>query len=257
MTNNSTNNSFGKFVWFEYVSKQAPKAQGFFGELFGWKKQDVPMPGGDYTMIALGDRTIGGYLDTPEGVPTQAHWLTHLRVANADAAAAKVKSLGGTIMKEPFKVGEFGTMAIAIDPHGGAFALWQPAKTEPDAAPSDHAFCWNELYSKDPAASVAFYSAVGGFTVKQQDMPGMGAYYVLEAGGQPRAGIMASPMPQAPHAWLPYVAVANADATADKAKRLGATSLVPPTDIPGVGRFSIIVDPQGATIGILQAEAQG
>jgi predicted enzyme related to lactoylglutathione lyase len=249
-----TNNSFGKFVWFEYVSKQAPKAQGFFGELFGWSKQNVPMPGGDYTMIALGERTIGGYLDTPAGVPAQAHWLTHLRVGSATEAAAKVKALGGTIMKEPFKVGEFGTMAVALDPHGGAFALWQPTKTEPDAAPSDHAFCWNELTSKDPAASAAFYSAVGGFTVTSMEMPEMGTYHVLEAGGQPRAGIMASPMPNAPHAWLPYVAVASADATAEKAKRLGATPIVRPNDVPGVGRFAIFADPQGAPIGILQGE---
>ena len=249
-----TNNSTGKFVWFEYVSKQAPKAQGFFGELFGWSKQNVPMPGGDYTMIVLGERTIGGYLDTPSGVPERAHWLSHLRVDRAADAAAKVESLGGKIMKEPFKVGEFGTMAVALDPHGGAFALWQPKKTEPDAAEAEGAFCWNELYSKDPAASVAFYSAVGGFTAKIQDMPGLGAYHVLEAGGQPRAGVLAPPMPQAPHAWLPYVAVGSADATTEKAKRLGATVMVPPTSVPGVGRFAIVADPQGAAIGLLQGE---
>ncbi len=250
-----TNSNTGKFVWFEYISKaQAPKAQGFFGELFGWGKKNVPMPGGDYTMIALGERTIGGYLETPEGVPPNAHWLTHLQVASASEAAAKVTALGGTIMKDPFKVGEFGTMAVALDPHGGAFALWQPAKVEPDAAQASGAFCWNELYSKDPAASVAFYSAIGGFTSKVQEMPGMGSYYVLEAGGRPRAGILAPPMPQAPHAWLPYVAVANADATADRAKRLGATLHVPPTTVPGVGRFAILADPQSASIGILQGE---
>jgi len=190
-----TNNNTGKFVWFEYISKaQAPKAQGFFGELFGWGKKNVPMPGGDYTMIALGERTIGGYLE------------------------------------------------------------WQPAKVEPESAQAAGAFCWNELYSKDPAASVAFYSAIGGFTSKVQEMPGMGSYYMLESGGQPRAGILAPPMPQAPHAWLPYVAVANADASAERAKRLGATLHVPPTTIPGVGRFAIVADPQGASIGILQGQ---
>ena len=83
----------------------------------------------------------------------------------------------------------------------------------------------------------------------------MGTYYTLEAGGKPRAGVLAKPMPQAPHAWLPYVAVANADATVDKAKRLGATPIVPPTDIPTVGRFSILVDPNGAALGILQGES--
>jgi predicted enzyme related to lactoylglutathione lyase len=63
---------------------------------------------------------------------------------------------------------------------------------------------------------------------------------------------MAQPMPEAPHLWLPYVQVASADQTADKARRLGATIAVPPTQIPNVGRFAILVDAQGAGTGILQ-----
>jgi predicted enzyme related to lactoylglutathione lyase len=238
------------FVWFEYVSNDAPKAQGFFGELFGWTKQNVPMSGGDYTMIAAGGKTVGGYLAPPPGVPPQAHWLTHLQVASAQDTAAQVKRLGGKVMKEPFKVGEHGTMAVVIDPQGGALALWQPAKAEPSPAPENGHFIWNELFSTDPVASVAFYGAIGGFTDKAMEMPGMGTYHVLESEGQPRAGV--TKMSGAPHAWLPYVQVASTDATAEKAKRLGATLIVPPTDIPNVGRFSIFADPQGATLGILQ-----
>jgi len=60
-----TTNSSGKFVWFEYISTQAPKAQGFFGELFGWSKRNVPMPGGDYTMIALGGGRMPSFVDLP------------------------------------------------------------------------------------------------------------------------------------------------------------------------------------------------
>ncbi|MBA3502374.1 MAG: VOC family protein, partial [Deltaproteobacteria bacterium] len=77
-------------------------------------------------------------------------------------------------------------------------------------------------------------------------------YHVLEAGGQPRAGVMAKGMPQQPHAWLPYIQVASADKTAEKAKKLGGTIIVPPTDIPNVGRFSILTDTLGGAIGILQ-----
>jgi predicted enzyme related to lactoylglutathione lyase len=242
----------GKFCWFEYVSKDAQKAQGFFGELFNWGVQKVPMPDGAYDMISVGDRTIGGYLPTPEGVPPQAHWLTHLQVADARATAKQVESLGGKIMKQPFQVGEFGTMAVAIDPHGAAFALWQPAKAEPEPAPADNTFCWNELASVAPEKSVAFYTAIGGTTSKGQDMGPMGTYHVLSTGETPRAGIMKQMMPEQPHAWLPYVAVANADATAEKAKKLGGQVIVPPTDIPGVGRFAVLLDTQGAALGILK-----
>jgi uncharacterized protein len=239
----------GSFVWFEYAAKETSKAQGFFGELFGWGIQKVPMPQGEYTMIAAGDRTIGGYL--PDGAP-QARWLTHLRVQDARAVAGKIASLGGKVLEQAVKIGDFGTMAIVTDPHGASFALWQPAKLEELPQPTTGTFVWNELFSADPAASVAFYTAIGGFEEEKMEMPGMGTYHLLKSGGVPRAGIMKQMMPGQPHAWLPYVQVANADASADKAKRLGATLIVPPTDIPNVGRFSIFADPQGAALGILQ-----
>ena len=241
-----------KFVWFEYVSKDIAKAQGFFGELFNWGVKRVPRPGGEYAMISVGERTIGGYQVTPDGAPPEAHWLTHLEVADARATSKQIETLGGKTLKPAFAVGDFGTMAIVADPHGGYFALWQPAKAEPQAAPVDGTFCWNELASKDPAKSVEFYSKIGGFTSNGMEMGEMGTYHVLEAGGQPRAGVMKQMMPQQPHAWLPYVQVANTDATADKATRLGATIVVPPTDIKNVGRFSVLVDPQGSALGILK-----
>ncbi|HEX7842586.1 MAG TPA: VOC family protein [Kofleriaceae bacterium] len=243
----------GRFVWFEYVSQDAHKAQGFFGELFGWSTKKVPMPDGDYTMIAASDgRTIGGYFASPDPAPAKASWLSYLQVGSAAGVTAKVKALGGSVMKEPFKVGDFATMSVVIDPLGAPFALWQPVKAEDPGAPAAGHFVWNELASKDPATSVQFYAQVGGFTTSKMEMPGMGAYHVLESSGQGRAGIMAPQMPQQPHAWLPYVQVASADQTADRAKRLGATVVVPPTDIPNVGRFAIFVDAQGAGTGILQ-----
>jgi len=243
----------GRFVWFEYVSKDADKAQGFFGELFGWSTKSVPMPDGAYTMIAAPDgKTIGGYSAIPAGAPPQASWLPYLQVASATEIASKVKALGGKVMKEPFKVGDFATMAVVIDPLGAALALWQPVKPEDPAAPAAGHFCWNELPSKDPAASVQFYAQIGGFTSSKMEMPGMGTYHVLESAGSGRAGVMQHPMPDAPHAWVPYVQVANTDQSADRAKKLGATLLVPPTAIPNVGRFAVLADPQGAVLGILQ-----
>ncbi|MEJ7599438.1 MAG: VOC family protein [Kofleriaceae bacterium] len=244
-----------KFVWFEYVSKQGQQAQGFFGEVFNWTTKSVPMPQGNYTMIAIGDRTIGGFIAAPgassEGAPEHAHWLTHLHVTDAAKAAAKIRSLGGKIAKEPFKVADFGTMGIAADPQGAAFALWQPASTEAAPAPIEGSFCWNELTAADPDAAAKFYAEVGGFEIEVMTMPGMD-YTVLKSEGVPRAGVTKPMMPGQPNAWLPYVQVKHADTTADKAKRLGASIVVPPTDIPKVGRFAIFVDPNGAALGILQ-----
>jgi predicted enzyme related to lactoylglutathione lyase len=242
----------GKFVWFDYVAKDINKAQGFYGELFGWKTESVPMPDGPYTMISAGGRTIGGYTKTPPGAPEHGHWMPHLRTANAAATSKTIEERGGKLLMAAFKVGEFGTMAVARDPLGGLFALWQPAKPEEAPAPTVGQFCWNELGTPDPEASAKFYSAVGGFTANATDMQGMGKYHVLESGGQQRAGIAKLRMEGQPVAWTPYVAVANTDQTIERAKKLGATIVVPPIDIP-VGRFAVLVDPMGGATGVLQA----
>jgi predicted enzyme related to lactoylglutathione lyase len=247
----------GRFVWFEYYSTEQSKAQAFFGEIFNWKTQDMPaptMPGGKYAMIAVDNVTIGGYVPTPEGAPKNAHWIAHLQVADANAIAAKVKSAGGKVRKGPEKMGDFGTWAIVADPFDGTFALWQPGKAEGtgDYAGKVGTFCWNELSTEQPDKSVAFYRQIAGFEEERQDMGAMGTYHVLKSDGKPRAGVMKTPKPGVPQMWLPYVQVASADQTADKAKRLGAQIVAPPNDIPNVGRFAIFLDPLGAALGILQ-----
>jgi hypothetical protein len=244
----------GRFVWFEYSSKDLAKSQGFFGELFNWSTQDVPMPNGSYTMISSGGTTIGGYQSPMPGGPSAA-WLSHLQVSDAAASAKQVAALGGKVYKDAFDI-SVGRMAIVADPLGGTLALWQPTNREPggDYSGKVGSFCWNELYTENPEASVKFYQALGGFEVEAMEMPGMGKYHVLKKDGQSRAGVLKSPMPNVPQSWLPYVAVANCDATHDKAKKLGATILVPPTSVPTVGRFSVFTDSSGVALGILQGE---
>ncbi len=65
---------------------------------------------------------------------------------------------------------------------------------------------------------------------------------------------MKSPMPGIPQHWMPYVQVASADQSTERAKRLGADIKVPPNSVPGVGRLAVFTDPLGASIGILQPE---
>lgn len=245
----------GRFVWFEYVGKDPKKAQGFFGELFNWKTSNMPTPdGGSYTMITLNNQEIGGYRPPADGAPPQAHWVSHLQVEDAVSTAAKIKSLGGKIRKEPQKMGDMGTMAMVVDPTGAAYALWQPVKSEGSGDYKDMpgAWCWNELMTDDPGKAVTFYKQVGGFEEEKMEAPGMGTYHMLKRDGKGRAGIVKKVTPDSPTAWVPYVQVSNVDQTAEKAKKLGGTIKVPPTDIPNIGRFAIFTDSQGAVMGILQ-----
>jgi predicted enzyme related to lactoylglutathione lyase len=115
-------------------------------------------------------------------------------------------------------------------------------------------FSWNELVTTDPAAAKSFYSELFGWTTQEFPMPDF-TYTVVSAGGTNtgQGGIMPVP-PSAqgmPPAWISYVTVDNADATVKLAEKLGGKVMVPPRDIPEVGRFAIILDPQGASIAII------
>lgn len=111
------------------------------------------------------------------------------------------------------------------------------------------AFSWCELMTTDAEKAKAFYTRLFGWDTEEMTMPGM-PYTVVKAGGKGIGGIMS--MPQDAHGkppmWGAYVTVDDVDATARTAEQLGAKLLVPPRDIPGVGRFCVIQDPQGAVI---------
>jgi len=112
------------------------------------------------------------------------------------------------------------------------------------------AFSWCELMTTDVDAAKRFYSNLFGWTLEDMNMTGQMTYTVVKAGGQGIGGIMKTP-PQAgnmPPCWGTYVTVDDVDAIAQKAVTLGGKICVPPQDIPTVGRFCVIQDPQGAMI---------
>ena len=116
------------------------------------------------------------------------------------------------------------------------------------------AFSWNELLTPDPAAAKAFYQGLFGWQLEDMDMGPGGAYTVVKTtDGEAIGGVMATPPNAAgmPPTWGAYVTVADADATVAKAQALGASVVVPATDIPKVGRFAVFRDPQGAALAVI------
>ncbi|WP_207539891.1 VOC family protein [Sabulicella rubraurantiaca] len=120
-------------------------------------------------------------------------------------------------------------------------------------------FLWYELTTPDPIAASRFYGAVLGWRARKATVPGVD-YHLLGTGAGDVAGMMAPP-PGAGEAmrprWLGYVAVDDVDRTAAAILAAGGAQHVPPTDIPGVGRFAILTDPQGVAIGIMRGADDG
>jgi len=116
-------------------------------------------------------------------------------------------------------------------------------------------FVWHELLTNDTAGARAFYPSFTGWAIDKMTM-GEDTYYLWKRGDVMAGGCMTLPaqareMGAPPH-WMGYVGVTNADETFAQAIGLGATPCVPPTDIPGIGRFACLADPLGAAISILQ-----
>jgi len=117
-------------------------------------------------------------------------------------------------------------------------------------------FVWYELMASDTEAAKAFYTKVVGWGTQDGPVPGM-AYTMFTTGETPVGGMMAQPEDArkmgAPPSWIGYVAVDDVDATAERIKRLGGAVHVPPTDIPNVGRFSVVADPQSAVFALFSS----
>jgi uncharacterized protein len=111
------------------------------------------------------------------------------------------------------------------------------------------AFSWCELITTDVEAAKAFYTKLFGWNTEEMSTPGM-TYTVIKAGDKEIGGMVAVPKEAQgmPPMWGAYVTVDDVDLTARTATQLGAKLLVPPQDIPEVGRFCVIQDLQGAVI---------
>ena len=115
------------FVHIELMSTDVAKAKAFYGKLFDWKLEDMPMPDMTYTMIQVGEGTGGGILKNPmPNAPSM--WVPYVDVPDLAAATAKAKSLGATVHKENVDVADHGAFSIISDPAGGMIGLWQAKK---------------------------------------------------------------------------------------------------------------------------------
>jgi predicted enzyme related to lactoylglutathione lyase len=111
-------------------------------------------------------------------------------------------------------------------------------------------FCWNELLATDVDAAKKFYASLFGWTY--EPFKGDAAYTILKKGDAMTGGMMKCLIPDMPAHWLPYILVEDVDATVFKAQKSGGQVAVEAKNIPAVGRIAVILDPQGAALGIIK-----
>jgi predicted enzyme related to lactoylglutathione lyase len=248
----------GSFCWPELATPDSAKAKAFYSGLFGWTPVDAPSSGGTYTFLQLRGMDVAALRtlsekEKGEGIPS--YFLSYLSTASADASAARAAELGGAVLFGPFDVMGIGRMAVVRDPAGLVFALWE-ARGHIGArlVGEDDTLCWTEIVTPDEKGAEKFYCGLFGWTVKPSEGGGPAGYLEIYRDGQPIGGIL--PMKgkwwgDVPGHFMPYFLVPDCDAAAVKAAELGGGAMVPPTDIPHVGRFAVLHDDQGATFSVI------
>jgi uncharacterized protein len=235
--------------WVDVGLHDLPAGVGFYTELFGWTGQDMGEETGHYTIVSKDGKQVAAISTAQD--PGPPRWTTYVNVDDVDDVARKAEAAGGKVLMPPMDVMGEGRMAMFADTTGAIIAAWQPARhigaqlvTEPGA------LAWTELSTSDLAKSKAFYAAVFGW-----GWAGADEYAEAQVNGRTIAGVMPR-RPDTPEGvpdnWLVYFGTADVDGDTGRASGLGATVLVSPMDIPGIGRFSVLMDPQGATFALFQ-----
>ncbi len=247
--------------WIDLSTNDVEGAQEFYGPLLGWSFETNPTSGdGKYTMASLKGKSAAGIMQQAEeqtklGIPPL--WNTFITVDDINEAAAKTTEAGGSVMMPPVEVMDSGQMAVVSDSTGAVVSLWQPnIHIGSEIVNEPGALTWNELITDDVEAAKSFYNEVFGLGATEQDMGEGNIYTSLMLGDDMVAGVMLPPMEGIPNQWSVYFAVENVDETVAKAIELGGTVLAPVMDIPDVGRFAVLQDPQGATFNAIEAAAQ-
>jgi predicted enzyme related to lactoylglutathione lyase len=244
----------GKFVWFELISSDARKAQTFYADVLGWKIRAFPMGNASYDMIFTGealDTMIGGF-GAPPRAGERSRWVSYVSVEDVDATARAATANGGKLLDAPADLPAVGRSARIADAQGAELCLFKRANGDPpDVDATQGKFFWNELHTRDPQGALTFCKNVLGYTHETMGGPDE-PYHVLSRDGVGRAGVTGHlPTGEPPH-WLPYVMVDDPDATIARARTLGATVPIGPADIPGIGRFGVLIDPTGATLAVMK-----
>jgi len=249
----------GSFCWIELATSDQAAAKNFYGSIFGWTPNDMPMgPNDFYTIFRIDGRdAAAGYTLRPEQVAQHVppHWMLYIQVDSVDASAGKVPGLGGKVIVAPFDVFDAGRMAVIQDPTGAYFSLWQPNRSKGVGIAQVHGtLCWADLSTPDPERAKAFYSGLFGWqlTVGEKDTSG---YLHIKNGEDFIGGVPPAKhrQPGVPAHWMAYFQVDDVDVTANKAKEMGAKLCLPPMSMEGVGRLAVIGDAQGAMFAIFKS----
>lgn len=254
-----TNYAPGTFAWVDLRTTDLADAKRFYAELFGWRYTDQDTGGGRiYTVASLDGDPVAGLKPLAEGIRilgASPFWLNYVAVADADAAAARTRELGGTVHAEPFDRGA-QRLTVITDPTGGTLCLWRSPEGAGACRVNDPGcLSWNELSTNDGPTAIRFYSGLFGWRIEPGGAAaGKPTSWTIghDEATQGRIGGMRDSA-GTPSYWMPCFTGASLDESSARASSAGGRLLGEPFDVRD-GRIAVLRDPQGAEFGIFEGQ---
>lgn len=242
----------GTPCWVDVAVPDVTGATEFYGPVLGWTFHDTGEQFGHYTMCLIGGRTAAG-IGRIQMPGQAAAWTQYLASDDADATAQRVTASGGSVAAGPFDIPDVGRMAVAVDPTGAEFGIWQAhPKNGIEVFNEPGGLVWEDARLTDPDAGRAFYAAVFGYHYTPiDDAPGYTVFGPADA--EPYGGIggLEGAPEGTPGHWLPYFGVPSVDQAIAAALAGGGSVLSPAEDSP-YGRMATVADPYGALFAVHQ-----
>lgn len=237
----------GTPCWIDYGAADVEAAQSFYTDVLGWTYAGGEPEYGGYLTCLARDRAAAGM--APQADPNDPpRWTTYFATDDADAAAKSIDRAGGTVVVAPMDVGPMGRMAIARDPEGSPFGVWQSGQHTGVAIYNEPgALVWNEAAAQDQKAAQAFYAEVFGFRFDEVD--GMGGYATFATDGGPLGGITGHE-PGTPKGWTSCFSVSSTDDAVAAVEKGGGKVTMAAQDT-SFGRFAVVEDPWGAPFSVM------
>ncbi|MFC6067290.1 VOC family protein [Streptomyces ochraceiscleroticus] len=248
----------GTPCWVSLMVHDLPATQDFYSALFGWEFRPGPQQLGPYVRALSAGREVAGMGVLPPERQLSIAWTPYLASDDADAVTERIRACGGTVGVGPLDADHAGRMALASDPQGAVFGIWQGHTMKGTAVAGEPGtLAWNELVTPEAATAGRFYEHVFGFETEAADGPG-GDDLTLCLKGRPVAGIHGAgntlPQERGPH-WTTYFAVSDTDAAARRVTELGGQVTGAPRNSPH-GRLATVTDPEGAEFMVVQRPTQ-
>lgn len=248
----------GAPCWVGLMARDLEAATGFYGPLLDWRFEPVAQRWGRHLRAFRGDCEVAALGDTARRWEQAVAWTTYFATADADKTAASIRERGGTVGVGPLEF-DSGRLALATDPAGAAFGLWEgrrhPCPRPADAGRAD----WIQLRTRDAFESAIFYGGV--FHWDEPDEPGRHEVVwehdrvVLRVDGRAGAALAGGGRegaydPRVRPRWHVYFSVEDVDTTLARAQDLGGEVTGEPEN-SAYGRIAGLRDPEGGLFSLI------